>query len=150
MLNKLNNFSSPHLLLFPQMHTNTLTNKHIHAEKSKQRYTCSKKKKKKKHKDTQTHPHTNKPIRTNNKETDRCFSKRSMLDLYLTGTIRACGSCLIGARGYGSCLIGARGYGSCLIEAMEIGACESMPDQVLWIEAREIGACLIRAVVQCL
>ena len=61
MLNKLNNFSSPHLLLFPQMHTNTLTNKHIHAEKSKQRYTCSKKKKKNtkihKHTHTQTNPY---------------------------------------------------------------------------------------------
>ena len=62
--------------------------------------------------------------------------------------IGARGSCLIRARG--SHLVEARGYGSCLIEAMEISACESMPDQVLWIGAREIGACLIRAVVQCL
>ena len=55
-LNKLSNFSSPHLLLFPQMHTNTPTHKHIHTEKSTQRYTCSKKKKKK-NRNTQTHPH---------------------------------------------------------------------------------------------
>ena len=50
VLNKHSNFSSPHLLLFPQMHTNTntLTHKHIHTKNSTQRYTCSKKKKKKK------------------------------------------------------------------------------------------------------
>ena len=51
VLNKHSNFSSPHLLLFPQMHTNTNTNtpthKHIHTKNSTQRYTCSKKKKKK-------------------------------------------------------------------------------------------------------
>ena len=75
-LNKLNNFSSPRLLLFPQMHTNTPTHKHIHTDKSIQRYTCSKKKKKKR--DTQTHPHTNKPKW--NKETDRCLSEQLVLD----------------------------------------------------------------------
>ena len=49
VLNKHSNFSSPHLLLFPQMHTNTNTptHKHIHTKNSTQRYTCSKKKKKK-------------------------------------------------------------------------------------------------------
>ena len=56
-LNKLSNFSSPHLLLFPQVHTNTNTptHKHIHTKKSTQRYTCSKKKKIEIHKQTQTH-----------------------------------------------------------------------------------------------
>ena len=50
VLNKHSNFSSPHLLFFPQMHTNTNTptHKHIHTKNSTQRYTCSKKKKKKK------------------------------------------------------------------------------------------------------
>ena len=90
VLNKLSNFSSPHLLLFPQMHTNTPTHKHIHTE-------INLLKKKKKNTDTQTHPHTNKPTQTNNKEIDQC----------LTGTIKARGSCLIGAHGYGSCLIKA-------------------------------------------
>ena len=83
-LNKLSNFSFPHLLLFLQMHTNTPTHKHIHTDKSIQRYACLKKnnnkKKKKKQIDTQTHPHINKPKQTNNKETDRCLSERSVLD----------------------------------------------------------------------
>ena len=68
VLNKLSNFSSSHLLLFPQMHTNTLTHKHIHTEKSTQRYTCSKKKKKK-NRDTQTHPH--KQTHTHKQQRDR-------------------------------------------------------------------------------
>ena len=33
VLNKLSNFSSPHLLLFPQMHTNTPTHKQTHTDK---------------------------------------------------------------------------------------------------------------------
>ena len=124
MLNKLSNFSSPHLLLFPQVHTNTNTptHKHIHTKKSTQRYTCSKKKKIEIHK----HTHTNKPKHTNNKETDQC----------LTGTIRAYGSCLI--RANGSRLIGARGYGSCLI-----GAWSELGKSVL------VDWSLIRAVDQC-
>ena len=131
VLNKLSNFSSPHLLLFPQMHTNTPTHKHIHTEKSTQRYTCSKKKKKKRY--------TNKPKYTNNKETDRCLLERLVFDRCLTGTIGAHGSCLIGASGSrligvsGSWLIEARGYGSCLIGAMQIGACGSE----LWINASD-------------
>ena len=53
------------------------------------------------HKDTQTHPHTNKPTRTNQQrdksmlgQNDQCLWN----DRCLTGTIEACGSCLIGAR----------------------------------------------------
>ena len=70
VLNKLSNFSSPHLLLFPQIHTQTHPHRQINTE-----IHLLKKKKKKKHRDTQTHPHTNKPKRTNNKETDRCLSE---------------------------------------------------------------------------
>ena len=73
------------------------------------------------------HTHTNKPKHTNNKETDRCLSERSVFDRCLTGTIGAHGSCLIGASG--SRLIGAHGYGSCLIGARQIGACGSEPDR---------------------
>ena len=136
MLNKLSNLSSPHLLLFPQMHTNTNTptHKHIHTEKSTQRYTCSKKKKLEIHK----HTHTNKPKHTNNKDTDRCLSKRSVFDQCLTGTIGAHGSCLIEASG--SRLIGACGYGSCLIGARQIDACGSEPD-------RSCGSVLVTGVV---
>ena len=75
------------------------------------------------------HTHTNKPKHTNNKETDRCLSERSVFDRCLTGTIGAHGSCLIEASR--SRLIGARGYGSCLIGARQIGACGSE----LWIGA---------------
>ena len=108
------------------MHTNTPTHKHIHTEKSTQRYTCSRKKKIEIHK----HTHTNKPKHTNNKETDRCLSERSVFNRCLTRTIRAHGSCLIKASG--SRLIGACGYGSCLIGARQIDACGSVQ---LWIDA---------------
>ena len=51
VLNKLNNFFSPHLLLFPQMHTNTPTQKNQHrdtlAQKNKNKIEI--------HKQTQTH-----------------------------------------------------------------------------------------------
>ena len=67
MHNKLSDFSSPHLL-FPQIHTNTATHKHIHIDKSTQIYTNT---------HTQTNPH-----RQTNRETDCC----------LTGMIGACGS----------------------------------------------------------
>ena len=134
-LNKLSNFSFPHLLLFPQMHTNTPTHKHIHTEKSTQRYTCSKKKRKK---EIHKHTHTNKPKHTNNKDTDQCLSKRSVFDRCLIGTIRAHGSCLIEASG--SRLIRARGYGSCLIGARQIDACGSEPD-------RSCGSVLVTGVV---
>ena len=124
MLNKLSNFFSPYLLLFPQMHTNTPTHKHIHTEKSTQRYTCSKKKK------TQIHKQTH----TDKQQRDRLVLDRN--DWYLTGTIGARGSCLIEARGYGSCLIGAREI-SDLIGAFgfELGR----SGRCLWIGAREIS-----------
>ena len=67
MHNKLSDFSSPHLL-FPQIHTNTATHKHIHIDKSTQIYTNT---------HTQTNPHGQ-----TNRGTDRC----------LTGMIGACGS----------------------------------------------------------
>ena len=67
MHNKLSDFSSPHLL-FPQIHTNTPTHKHIHIDKSTQIYTNT---------HTQTNPHGQ-----TNRGTDRC----------LTGMIGACGS----------------------------------------------------------
>ena len=84
---------------------------------------------------TQTHPHTNTSIQTNqhrdtlakkkkHKDTQTPTHKQTQMDkqqrdrLVLIGMIRACGSCLIGARG--SRLIKARGYGSCLIGAREI------------------------------
>ena len=58
----------------------------------------------------------------------------------LIGTIRARGSCLIGA--LGSHLIKARGYGSCLIGAREISACLiGVVDRCLWIGVKEISAC---------
>ena len=72
-LNKLSNFSSPHLLLFSQMHTNTSTQTNQHKD-------TLAKNKIKKHGDTQIHPHTNKPKRKNNKETNRCLSEWLMLD----------------------------------------------------------------------
>ena len=103
MLNKLSNFSSLHLLLFPQMHTNTSTHKHIHTDKLTQRYTCSKKKKK----NTEIHKHTHTQTNPNGQTTKRQIGAYRN-DRCLTGTIGARGSCLIRAYGYRSCLIGAR------------------------------------------
>ena len=130
VLNKLSNFSSPHLLLFPQMHTNTPTNKHIHIDKSTQRYTCSKKKKK--NTNTQTHPHTNKPTRTNNKETNWC----------LIGTIGAWLEQLE-LVGMGLAWSELGRSGRCLwIGAREISVKSDMvrSNRCLWIGAREIDA----------
>ena len=111
-LNKLNNFSSPRLLLFPQMHTNTPTHKHIHIDKSIQRHACSKKKKKKK-KEIHKHTHTQTNLNGTKRQIGAYRNNRC-----LTGMIGAHGSCLIRARR--SRLIEARGYGSCLIGAREI------------------------------
>ena len=93
--NELSDFSSPHLL-FPQIHTNTPTHKHIHTDKSTQRYT-----------NTPTHKqtHTDKP-------TERqigAWLERSMLD-----------RCLIGTIGAWSMLVGQREW--VLMLAAEIGA----------------------------
>ena len=99
-LNKLSNFSSPHPFLFPQMHTNTPTHKHIHTDKSTQKYTNT---------PTQTNQRRDRSVLDRN---DRCLWN----DRCLTGMIGACGSYLIGA--CGSCLIGV--CVSCLI-----GACAS-------------------------
>ena len=84
------------------------------------------------------HTHTDKPKHTNNKETDRCLSERSVFDRCLTGTIGAHGSCLIGASG--SRLIGAHGYGSCLIGARQIGACGSELGRSVLVDRSLIGA----------
>ena len=53
----------------------TQTHPHTHTHPHRQINTKIHllKKKKKKHRDIQTHPHTNKPKRTNNKETDQCL-----------------------------------------------------------------------------
>ena len=67
VLNKLSNFSSPHLLLFPQMHTNTPTHKHIHTEI----HLLKKKKKKHRYTNTPTHKQTH---------TDKQQRDRSVLD----------------------------------------------------------------------
>ena len=116
VLNKHSNFSSPHLLLFPQMHTNTNTptHKHIHTKNSTQRYTCSKKKKK----------------------------KRSELGASRSRLIgaRGYGSCLIGARQIGACgselWIGAVMDRSCGSE-LWIGACDRSCGTELWIGASD-------------
>ena len=120
VLNKLSNFSSPHLLLFPQMHTNTST----------QRYTCSKKKKKTlKYTNTPTHKQT---------QMDKQQRDRSVL----IGTIGACGSEL--GRSWSdliwSDLIDACGselgrsvfVDRCLLESCLIGAM----DRCLWPRGR--------------
>ena len=97
------------------------------------------------------HTHTNKPKHTNNKETDRCLSERSIFDRCLTGTIGAHGFCMIKANG--SRLIGDHGYGSCLIgDRLELGRSvlvDRSCGSELWIGASDrscgwklwIGAC---------
>ena len=97
VLNKLSTFSSPHLFLFSQMHTNTST------QTNQQKDTLAQKKKKKKHR--YTNAPTHKQIHMDKQQRDKLVLDRN--DWCLIGTIGAHGSCLIGARRYGSCLIGA-------------------------------------------
>ena len=106
------------------------------------------KKKRERYTNTPTHKQT---------QTEKQKRDRSVL----IGTIGACGSCLIGARGYGSCLIGAREIGACGSELgrtkLWIGACDQSYGSVqLWIDTcdrscdRSCGLVLwIRAVDWC-
>ena len=120
VLNKLSNFSSPHLLLFPQMHTNTST----------QRYTCSKKKKKNTEKNKHTHTQTNPNGQTTKRrigayQNNRCLwigTREILVRSDLVGSNR----CLwIGAREIGVCgsmlarVLPDRSYGSMLVTERE-------------------------------
>ena len=153
MLNKLSNFS-PYLLLFPQMHTNTPTHKHTHTQTHPHRQINTDihlLQKKKKHRDTQTHPHTNKPKRTNNKETDRCLFEQSILDLERSELVGLAWLELVGLTwselvGMGLALSEWLVLNWCLTGTIEArGSCLIKAYRSRLIGARGDGSCLIGA-----